>query len=257
MQEMLTAITRAVSPTLDRCELTHLERQPIDLAKAIAEHHAYEACLRALGLCVISLPAEPEYPDAMFVEDPVVVVDEVAIIARMGAASRRGESQSLARELARFRPLRYMTAPATLDGGDVLRAGRTLYAGLSERTNAAGIQQLAEALGPHGYRVQPVEVWGCLHLKSGASWLGDDTVLIHRPWVDAEAFQGLRLVDVPQGEEWGSNVLLVGNTVVMAAGFPRTADLIADLGREVRLIDITELMKAESGVTCSSVIFEG
>ena len=137
----------------------------------------------------------------------------------------------------------------------MLRAGRTLYVGLSERTNAAGIQQLAAAVEPFGYRVCPVEVRGCLHLKSGASWLGEDTVLVHRPWVDAAAFRGLRLLDVPQGEEWGANVLLIDNTVLVAEGFPRTADLVRKLGREVRTLDVSELMKAESGLTCSSVIF--
>jgi dimethylargininase len=251
-----TAITREVSPTLNQCELTHLERQPIDIRRAIAEHHAYQDCLRDLGLDVITLPAEPAYPDAMFVEDPVVVLDEIAIVARMGAASRRGEADSLARELAPFRPVRYMREPATLDGGDVLRADRTLYVGLSQRTNAAGIQQFSAEVEPFGYRVRPVAVTGCLHLKSGASWLGDDTVLVHRPWIDAGAFRGLRLIDVPAGEEAGVNVLLIGNTVLVAEGFPRTAQSIRDLGRDVRTLEISELMKAESGLTCSSVIFK-
>jgi dimethylargininase len=254
--EMWKAITREVSPALNRCELTHLERQPIDIGRAVEEHHAYQDCLRELGLDVTTLPAEPDYPDAIFVEDPVVVLDEVAIIARMGAESRRGEAESLARALAPYRGLRRMSEPATLDGGDVLRAGRTLYVGLSQRTNAAGIRQLAAEAEPFGYRVCPAAVQGCLHLKSGASWLGDDTVLIHRPWIDAEAFHGLRLIDVPEGEEAAGNVLLHENTVLLAKGFPRLADSIAALGREVRTLDITELMKAESGLTCSSLIFE-
>lgn len=253
--EMWKAITREVSPTLNRCELTHLARQPIDIARAVEEHHAYQQCLRELGLEVITLPAEPDYPDAMFVEDPVVVLDEVAIIARLGAESRRGEAKSLEQALAPYRELRRMEEPATLDGGDVLRANRNLYVGLSERTNAAGIQQLAAIAEPFGYHVYPVAVQGCLHLKSGASWLGDDTVLIHRPWVDAAAFQGLRLIDVPEGEEYAANVLLHANTVLVAEGFPRLAEGITALGREVRPLDITELMKAESGLTCSSVVF--
>jgi dimethylargininase len=185
----------------------------------------------------------------------VVVLDEVAIVARMGAASRRGEADSLERALAPYRELRRMRDPATLDGGDVLRAGRTLYVGLSERTNAAGIRQLAVEVERFGYAVCTVNVRGCLHLKSGASWLGQDTVLVHRPWVDADVFQGLRLIDVPAGEEYGANVLQIGNTVLVAEGFPRLAETIGALGREVRTLDITELMKAESGLTCSSVIF--
>jgi len=252
---MLTAITRAVSPTLNQCELTHLARQPIDIAKAVAEHHAYEQCLRDLGLCVISLPAEPEYPDAMFVEDPMIVLDQVAIVTRPGAASRRGEADALVRELAPYRKLRYIREPATLDGGDVLRVGRVLYAGLSERTNAAGIRQFAVEVEPFGYRVNLVAVTGCLHLKSGASYVGDGTVLIHRPWVDAAAFEGLRLIDAPTGEEWAANVLLIENTILVAEGFPKTSGLLRQLGRDVRTLDITELMKAEAGLTCSSLIF--
>jgi dimethylargininase len=252
---MWTAITRDVSPTLNRCELTHREREPIDVERAAAQHHAYQQSLRDLGISVIELPAEPEYPDAMFVEDPVVVLDEVAVITRMGAESRRGEAESLARALEPYRPLRRMTAPVMLDGGDVLRAERTLYVGHSERTNAAGIQQLGAIVEPFGYQVRPVAVTGCLHLKSGASWLGENTVLLHRPWVDAAAFHGMRLLDVPESEEWGANVLLHGNTVLVAEGFPRTAQAIRDLKRDVHTIDISELMKAESGLTCSSVIF--
>jgi dimethylargininase len=255
MRSMWMAITREVSPTIDQCELTHLKRETIDLDRARPQHHAYQDCLRELGLDVIVLPAEPDYPDAMFVEDPVVVLDEVAVIARMGAESRRGEAESLARVLEPFRPLRRMGEPATLDGGDVMCAGRTLYVGLSARTNAAGIRQLAAEVEPFGYRVRPVEVRGCLHLKSGASWLGEETVLVHRPWVDAGAFGGLRAIDVPEGEEAGANVLLFGNTVLVAEGFPRTVELLRELGREVRTLEIGELMKAEAGLTCSSVIF--
>ena len=252
---MLTAITRAVSPSMETCELTHFERQPIDIARARKQHAAYEACLRELGVNVISLPAEADYPDAVFVEDPAVVLDEVAVIARMGAESRRGEAASLAAELQKHRSLSWMKEPATLDGGDVMRGNRTWYAGLSARTNAAGIQQLAREAERFGYRVQPVAVRGCLHLKSGVSWLGDDTVLIHRPWIDAAAFTGLRLLDAPQGEQWGANVLVIGNTAVVADGFPRTAELIASIGRVVRVLDNSEIRKAEGALTCCSLIF--
>lgn len=255
MPPIWTAITRAVSPTLNQCELTHLARRPIDIDRAILEHHGYQQCLRELGLQVIELPAEPDYPDAMFVEDAAVVLDEAAILTRMGAPSRRGETDSIERALAPYRAIRRMQEPATLDGGDVLRADRTLYVGLSERTNAAGIQQLAAQVEPFGYRVQPVAVTGCLHLKSGASWLGEDAVLVHRPWVDVSPFAGLRVLDVPAGEEAGANVLLFGSTILVADGFPRTAELLRDLGRDVRTLDIAELMKAESGLTCSSLIF--
>jgi dimethylargininase len=254
---MLTAITREVSPSMEECELTHFQRQTIDIGLARAQHAAYCACLRELGIRVISLPAEPEFPDAVFVEDPAIVLDEVAVMTRLGAESRRGETESLARELEKHRTLRWMKAPATLDGGDVLRAGRTLFAGHSGRTIAAGIQQLAAAVEPFGYRVKPVAVSGCLHLKSGASYVGEDAVLVHRPWVDAGAFAGMRVLHAPAGEEWGANVLQIGNTVLVAAGFPRTAELIAGLGREVRVVDNSEVRKAEGALTCCSLIFRG
>jgi dimethylargininase len=252
---MSFAITRDVSATMEACELTHFARQTIDIARAREQHEAYRTCLRELGLQVINLPAEEDYPDAVFVEDPAIVLDEIAVITRCGAESRRGEAQSLARELAKYRPLHWMEAPATMDGGDVLRAERTLFVGRSERTNGAGIQQVAAAVEPYGYRVHPVAVDGCLHLKSAASWLGDETVLVHRPWVDAGAFAGMRLVDAHPGEEHGANVLLVADTVMVSAGFPKTAARIADLGRKVRLVDNSELRKAEGALTCCSLIF--
>ena len=164
---MLMAVTREVSPAMNRCELSYLDRVVIDLDKAAEQHRQYEQRLRAMGAEVIPLPAEPDMPDSVFVEDPAVVVEEVAILTRPGAESRRREGESLAKTLARFRPLRWVEAPATLEGGDVMRAGKTLYVGASARTNAAGIAQLSQELTPYGYRVVAVEVRGCLHLKSG------------------------------------------------------------------------------------------
>ena len=169
---MTTAITREVSPRLAECNLEFQERRPIDIAKAAAQHRAYQSSLRELGLQVISLPADPEMPDSMFVEDPAIVLDEVAILCRMGAESRRKEPSRIAGALAPFRDLKWLSEPATLEGGDVMRAGRTLYVGISHRTNREGARQLAELLLPFGYRVVPVEVAGCLHLKSACCYLG-------------------------------------------------------------------------------------
>ncbi len=254
MQEMLTAITRAVSPGMNQCELSHLERVPIDVAKAAAQHRAYEACLGKLGATVVSLPAEPELPDSVFVEDPVVVVDEVAVITRTGAASRRNEANSLAAAVGKYRPLRYMSAPATLEGGDVLRVGTTLFAGVSGRTNAAGIRQLSDETKPFGYTVRPVEVRGCLHLKSAVSDLGDGAALVSRAWLDAEILTGLRLIDLPEREPWAANVLAIDGAIVMPAGFPETAEMLDGLGYRVRTLDLSEIQKAEGGVTCMSIL---
>jgi dimethylargininase len=250
---MLTAITRAVSPSMEMCELTHREREPIDIARAGQQHRAYEACLRELGVQVVALEAEPAYPDSVFVEDAGIVLDETAVMTRLGAASRRGESDTLARELEWYRPLCWMREPATLDGGDVILAGKTLYVGVTVRSNAEGIGQLAALVAQFGYDVRPVTVQGCLHLKSACSYIGD-TVLVHRPWVDAAVFAGLHVLDVP--EECGANVLAIGDTVVISSSAPRTAEMLSGLGWGVRVLDNSELMKAEGALTCCSLIFQ-
>ncbi|MEO8593327.1 MAG: arginine deiminase-related protein [Candidatus Solibacter sp.] len=250
---MWKAITRAVSPSMDACELTFLKREAIDIERAQQQHRAYENCLRELGVDVISLAAEAEYPDAVFVEDAAIVLNEVAVMTRLGAASRRGESESLARALAPYRALRWMREPAMMDGGDVLLAGKTLYVGVTARSNAAGIAQLAAEAEPFGYHVQPVAVHGCLHLKSACSFIGD-AVLIYRPWVEAAAFAGLRLVDA--AEESGANVLDVGGAILVASTAPRTAEVLSGMGRQVRVLDNSELMKAEGALTCCSLLFQ-
>ena len=253
---MLTAITRGVSPEINRCELGFLPRREIDVAKAVEQHRQYEACLRDLGVEVISLPAEPGWPDCMFVEDPAVVVNEVAVLTRMGAESRRKEVERLSTVLARFRPLKWLRTPATLEGGDVLRLGMTLYAGLSARTNQAGIDQLREILKPFGYSVREVTVRGCLHLKSGCCAIGERRILANRDWIDASAFEGCEIVDVPPEEPAAANVLTIGDTALVPAAYPDAAALLQDLGWDVRRLDISELMKAEAGMTCSSILFE-
>ncbi len=252
---MLRAITREVSASINECELSFHTRKPIDVAKAIAQHKAYRDCLAELGLRVVSLPAEPELPDAVFVEDPAVVVDEVAVISIMGVPSRRPEARSLANALSRYRPITFLVDPATLDGGDVLRIGRFVFAGLSRRTNRQGITQLDDILRSYGYQVQPVEVRGCLHLKSACSYIGHDTILLNRSWIDAERFRGFQLLDVPDEEPAAANALLIKDVVIIPASFPKTRALLEERGFRVRTIDLSELQKAEAGVTCTSLIF--
>ena len=241
---------------MNHCELAYLPRQAIDFVRAAEQHRQYQRCLSGLGVRVISLPAEPDLPDAVFVEDPAVVVDEVAVIARMGAESRRREAESLAQALAPFRPLRWLREPATLEGGDVVRIGRTLFVGASVRTNAEGIRQLAEDLSPFGYDVRAVEVHGCMHLKTGCTYLGGRSLLANRAWIDAGAFEGYQIVDVPPEEPWAADVLNIGDTLVMPDAFPATTSLLERGGWKVRTLDVSELMKAEAGVTCMSILFE-
>jgi dimethylargininase len=251
---MLTAITREVSPMLGDCALTFLERSAIDVAKAMEQHRAYCRVLGELGARVLSLPADPAYPDGVFVEDPAIVLDEIAVMCRLGAESRRGEVESLAKAIEPFRELRWIREPATIEGGDVTRIGRELFVGLSKRTNREGVLQLAAILAPFGYRVTPVEVHGCLHLKSACCSIGDGAVLINRGWIDAAAFEGYRMIDV--AEEWAADVLRIGETVLMPEGFPGTRERLEQGGFRTLPIDVSELQKAEAGVTCMSLIFE-
>ena len=153
---MLTAITRAVSPAIEDCELTFVARAPINLAKAVEQHRAYERLLENFGVRVFSLPAEPGLADSMFVEDPALVLDELAVIFPLGTESRRAEAESLAKALSPDRELTYVRLPGTMEGGDILRIGRRIFAGLSKRTNAEGIRQLQAVVGPHGYEVTAV-----------------------------------------------------------------------------------------------------
>jgi dimethylargininase len=252
----LTAITREVSPSINRCELSFHARQRIDVAKAIAQHKAYQDCLAELGVRIVSLPAEPGLPDAVFIEDAAVITEEVAIISRMGAPSRRPERITLIDTLAHYRPIRFLVEPATLDGGDVMRAGRSVFVGLSRRTNRDGFVQLNGLLEADNYKLHPVEVRGCLHLKSACSYIGNDTILLNRSWIDAEQLRGFELIDVADEEPAGANALLLNDVVVIPASFPKTRALLEKRGFSVRTLDLSELQKAEAGVTCASLIFE-
>jgi dimethylargininase len=258
---VLTAITRAVSPALATCELTFVERQPIDIVKAQAQHTAYEHLLAKLGIRVHTLAAEPALPDSMFVEDPAIVLDELAVILPLGTKSRQPEAESLAKALAPFRKLAYITAPGALEGGDVLRIDRTLYVGQTTRTNREGIRQLAAILAPHNYKVVPVPVTGCLHLKSAVTYLGRGTLLANRPWFDTKPFDtnplpAFQWIDVDPAEPHAANALAIADTVIFPASFPKTRTRIESAGFHLTPLDISELQKAESGLTCSSLIFK-
>src|SRR5712692_7226802 len=252
---MLTAITRAVSPAIVHCELSFIDRQPIDLAVAQKQHHAYENLLGKLGARVISLPAEPDLPDSMFVEDPAIVLDELAVILPLGTETRRREATSLTQALAKFRKLEYVTLPGTLEGGDVLRLDRKIFVGLTRRSNAEGIRQLAAILAPYNYEVIAIPVTGCLHLKSAVTHLGRNTLLANRAWFDTTPLAGHEWIDVDPAEPHAANALALGGTIIFPASFPRTRAQIEARGFSVITIDISALQKAESGLTCSSLLF--
>jgi dimethylargininase len=252
---MLTAITRAVSPAIVNCELSFIARKPIDLAIAQEQHHAYEKLLGKLGVRIISLPAEPDLPDSMFVEDPAIVLDELAVILPLGTETRRREAPSLAQALAKFRKLEYVSLPGSLEGGDVLAIGRKIFVGLTRRSNAEGIRQLAAILAPHNYEVIAVPVTGCLHLKSAVTHLGRNTLLANRAWFGTTPLAGQEWIDVDPAEPHAANALALADTIIFPASFPRTRARIEARGFHVTPVDISELQKAESGLTCSSLLF--
>ena len=252
---MLIAVTRAVSPTLADCELTHRPRDPIDVANAVAEHALYEQALRSLGATVIRAPAEPALPDAVFVEDAAIVLDEVAVITRPGAPSRRPETESLAKVLGKYRPLSQIQQPGTLDGGDVLRVGRTLYVGLSSRSNREAIAELETLLGEWDYEVSPVPLNGCLHLKSAVTQVGENLLLMNERMVSPACFGPMNRVTVDPQEPDSANALWIGGAVVYPAHYPRTAERLDRAGVRVVEVPATEVAKAEGGVTCCSVVF--
>ena len=250
----IVALTRAVSPAITRCELTHLERTPIDVGIARVQHEAYERCLEAAGCVVHRLDAGADMPDSVFIEDLAVVFDEIGVITRPGAESRRIETPAVADAVARYRPVRRIEPPATLDGGDVLRVGRTIFVGISNRTNAAGITQLRCSLRPLGYEVREVEVHGCLHLKSAMTTLSDDLLLVNRAWISTAALGGFDTVDVHPDEPDGANAVRLGDRVIHATAFPRTRERIERRGIRVDSVDLSELAKAEGAVTCCSIL---
>lgn len=254
---MLTAITRQVSPALAQCELSFIPRQPIDMEKALAQHHAYEKLLQKLGATVICLPAEPDLPDSMFVEDPAIVLDEVAVMCPLGAETRRKEAPSLAAAIEKFRTLAHVKLPGLLEGGDVLRVGKKLFPGMTARSNPEGIRQLSVIVDHYGYEVTAVPVTGCLHLKSAVTCLGRNTLLGNRAWFHWQRLPNFEWIDVDPAEPHAGNALAVGDNVIFPASFPRTREKIEAAGFRVLPLDISELQKAESGLTCSSLIFDG
>ena len=253
---MLIAVTRAVSPTLADCELTHRPRDPIDIAAATTQHTYYEETLRSLGATVVRAPPEPTLPDAVFVEDAALVLDEAAVLTRPGAATRRPEVESIANVLSAYRPLVRIQAPGTLDGGDVLRVGRRLYVGLSSRTNRAGVAQLETLVNAWDYEVIPQPVTGCLHLKSAVTRVGEQMLLINPRSVRAECLTAMEMIAVAPAEPDAGNALWVGGAVIYPTHYPQTRERLERAGVHVLLVPSTELAKAEGGVTCCSLLFE-
>jgi dimethylargininase len=252
---MLKAITHKVSPKIVNCELTYLDRAPIDYARAVKQQAAYCNYLAGCGVAVIELSENLDYPDCCFVEDTAIVLDEIAIIANPGALSRRPEVGLVKRELAKYREIAQLNLPDTLDGGDVLRIGKQLFIGNSLRTNLSAIAEVGRLLAPFGYRVEAAPLNGCLHLKSACAAIDEQTVLINPQWIDAGLFKNYRVLTVDAEEPWAANILRVGDSICHPRGFEKTQAMLQKHYRKIDTLDISELQKAEAALTCLSIIF--
>jgi dimethylargininase len=251
---MTIAVTRKVSPYFDECEITHIERVPIDIEVARAQHDEYVNALKRVGCRVIELPEEPDLPDSVFVEDTAFILPEVAVITRPGADSRKPETESIARALSPYRPLLRITEPATLDGGDVLVLDKTIYVGLSTRSNNHAVEQLDALLGKFGYRAIGIELNGCLHLKSAVTRVDDSTLLVNKNRVDISRFDGFDLIEVDASEAYAANCLPINGRIIYPTAFPRTRRKLEEKGFRVVTVNLDELAKAEGAVTCCSLI---
>ncbi len=251
---MKIALVREVSSAINQCELTHMAREPIDVRRARQQHAAYVAALQKHGYQVVVLPEAPDLPDSVFVEDMAVVLPEVALITHPGAASRRAEREAVANALRRYRPLLEIQPPATVDGGDVLVLDKSIYVGLSSRSNQAAVEQMQTGLARWGYRVHGLHVTQCLHLKSAVTRVGPQTLLLNPNWVSADAFPGFDAIEVHPDEPYAANALWLGDVLIYPAAFPKTAARLRQAGFTLEIVDVSELAKAEGAVTCCSVL---
>jgi dimethylargininase len=249
------AIVRGVAGTFDTCIKPHGEPQAIDLDLARRQHASYCSILEKLGLELIRLDADDQFPDCCFVEDTAVVAGDTAVICEMGASSRRGEEEAVAGVLRERRlNLRRLEPPASLDGGDVIVTGDQLFCGMSDRSNRAAAGKLDEFFLPEGLEVVPVPVIHVLHLKSACTALSPGVVLIAEQFADAEAFAGFDRIVVPAAESYAANCLSVNGTVVLSGGFPATKKLVEERGFPVETLEMTEFRKAGGSLTCLSII---
>jgi dimethylargininase len=271
----MRALVRDVSPSFANALCATPPSPPIDLGLARRQHAAYRAALAQLGVEVVMLPASDDLPDCCFVEDTAVVADGTALVTNPGAPSRRLETRATAQALSERVDLVMMSSPATLDertqprsevatasasttldGGDVMRVGKTIFVGRSARTTDAGIARLAEVFEPRGYRVVPVAMpAGVLHLKSVCAPLGDDRITLADGSIPRDAFGKVHVVHVPADETYAANCLVIGSRVLCAQGYPRTRDALATAGFTPIELDTSEFRKADGALTCLSILF--
>lgn len=249
------AVTRELTAAIGNCELTFLHRSAIDFGLAQQQHRDYQSALSSLGCEVVVVPAPPGLADSVFIEDTALVLDDIAVMLRPGVASRQPEVAGVAEVLQQYKPLKAIEPPGTIDGGDLLRVGNRIFAGLSTRSNQSGIQQLRDIVSDFGMTVETVETTKCLHLKSAVSEVAPGTLLINTDWISSLAFKDFEMIPVDKEETHAANALRIGKNLIYPSSFPRTMDVLVNRGIDVVPVDLTELQKAEGAVTCCSLIF--
>ncbi len=252
---MLLGLIHVVSPHLAAGELTYIDREVVDFALAQQQHEQYCQMLVSLGVELITLDVNSSLPDSCFVEDTAIVLDEIAIITSMGTTTRRSEPEGVKQELSKYREIVTIQLPATIEGGDVLRVGKTLFVGISSRTNTLAISELANIVKRFGYIVVAVPVTGCLHLKTACTAILDDVLLLNPAWIDTTPLQGYTLEYVATNEPWAANTIRVGNALCAQTDFPKTLERIQKFRDRVELLNISEFRKVEAGLSCLSILF--
>ncbi len=246
------ALVREPGDSYGRCISSHPLRHTVDLRLAREQHRNYCRVLRELGLEVLHLPREDLLPDSCFVEDNAVIHGGKALICRMARESRRGEEAAVEEFLRGYLRVRRATAPATVEGGDVIHLEDRLICGVTERTNMEGVAQMGEWLGvPVDTIVDP----GIVHLKSYITYLGEGVMIATGRYAHHPTLEGFGLLLVPDEEAYAANTLTIGETVLMPEGCPRSQGLVREAGFEVLTLPMTEFEKCEGALTCLSLLF--
>jgi dimethylargininase len=250
------AVVREVPLTLNKCVRTYSPRNTVNLDLAQKQHEAYCRKLEGRNLKLIRMPADNNFPDCVFVEDPAVVYEGTAIICNMGAKSRVGEVEEVRRVLSPiFKKVVNIRPPATIEGGDVLRVKDHLFVGVTSRTNVDGANQLREALRKEDCEIAAVEVENILHFKSACSYLGDDCIVVNPGYFDLGVLSSFKLISLPKLEAYAANCLAVNGTVFISKGYPATKKLIEKEGFDTEELDLSEFKKCEGSLTCLSIVF--
>ncbi len=235
--------------------LTTANLGPPNYELILKQYASYVDALKTIGIDVIELDPQPNYPDAHFVEDTAVVMPEVAVITRPGAASRRGEEESIAEVLRQYREVEHIQTPGTLDGGDVLMIGNHFFIGISERTNLEGAKQLGGILQKHQKTFTTIQVGAGLHFKSSVNYVGKNSMLVAQDFTSHEALNGYDKIIVNKEEEYSANTLWINDHLLMPKGFPGTKTKLKRLGLPIIELDVSEMQKMDGGLTCLSIRF--